>query len=51
MSLDFEYRYVSTEEREEFIRQHAPARVYDAYIKLNDGAAQADLWRLPLYAM
>ncbi|MBU2896855.1 glycosyltransferase family 32 protein [Vibrio hepatarius] len=46
MSLDFEYRYVSTEEREMFVKQHAPARVYDAYMRLNDGAAQADLWRL-----
>lgn len=46
MSLDYEYRYVSTEERAEFIKANASERVYNAYMQLNDGAAQADLWRL-----
>lgn len=46
MSLDYEYRYVSTEERAVFIKENAPERVYNAYMQLNDGAAQADLWRL-----
>ncbi|REG84332.1 glycosyltransferase family 32 protein [Marinomonas pollencensis] len=46
MSLDCDYRYVSTEAREAFLRDHAPADVYHAYLKLNDGAAQADLWRV-----
>ena len=46
MSLDYEYHYVSTEEREEFIKANASERVYNAYMQLNDGAAQADLWRL-----
>lgn len=46
MSLDYEYRYVSTEAREEFMRTNAPEEVYKAFSKLNDGAAQADLWRL-----
>ncbi|WP_059021793.1 glycosyltransferase family 32 protein [Vibrio coralliirubri] len=46
MSLEYEYRYVSTEERAEFIKQNAPENVYNAYMQLNDGAAQADLWRL-----
>lgn len=46
MSLDYDYRYVSTEEREVFMRHHAPRKVYLAYLKLNDGAAQADLWRV-----
>lgn len=46
MSLDYEYHYVSTEAREEFMKNHAPEHVYNAFMKLNDGAAQADLWRL-----
>lgn len=46
MSLDYDYRYVSTEAREQFMRDHAPEHVYKAYQKLTDGAAQADLWRI-----
>ena len=46
LSLSFDYRYVSTESREEYIKQHADERTYRAYIQLNDGAAQADFWRL-----
>jgi mannosyltransferase OCH1-like enzyme len=46
MSLDWEYRYVSTEARLEFIRTHASERYLQAFEQLNDGAAQADFWRL-----
>jgi len=46
MSLSYEYRYVSTEAREEYLRENAPKDVYEAYMKLTDGAAQADLWRV-----
>jgi len=46
MSLDWEYRYVSTEEREKFIKENASERFYNAFKKLNDGAAQADFWRV-----
>ncbi|KGQ71436.1 glycosyl transferase [Chelonobacter oris] len=46
MSLSFDYRYVSTEERETFIREQADERMFAAYSKLTDGAAQADFWRL-----
>ncbi|WP_069212348.1 glycosyltransferase family 32 protein [Vibrio cholerae] len=46
MSLSYDYRYVSTEAREEYLRENAPQEVYDAYMKLTDGAAQADLWRV-----
>lgn len=45
-SLNFQYRYVSTEEREQYIKQHAPKRLVSAYLQLTDGAAQADFWRL-----
>ncbi|WP_217564203.1 glycosyltransferase family 32 protein [Vibrio cholerae] len=46
MSLSYDYRYVSTEAREEYLKMHAPKEVYNAYLKLTDGAAQADLWRV-----
>lgn len=46
LSLSYDYRYVSTEEREIFIKQNADERAFNAYIKLTDGAAQADFWRI-----
>ena len=46
MSLDWEYHYVSTEERLEFIKAHASERYSKAFEQLTDGAAQADFWRL-----
>lgn len=46
MSLSYEYRYVSTEERLDFIKAHATQEEIDAFEQLTDGAAQADFWRL-----
>ena len=46
MSLSYDYRYVSTEERAEYIKANADERTYNAYSKLTDGAAQADFWRI-----
>jgi len=46
MSLSYEYRYVSTPERLAYIKENANPKIYEAYCQLNDGAAQADLWRL-----
>jgi mannosyltransferase OCH1-like enzyme len=46
ISPDYEYRYMGHEEREEFLSQKAPKEVFEAFKKLTDGAAQADLWRL-----
>ncbi len=46
MSLDYEYHYVSTEERLTFIEANASKEIIDAYKQLTDGAAQADLWRM-----
>lgn len=46
MSLSYEYHYVSTEDRLTFIKTHASKEILAAYERLNDGAAQADLWRL-----
>lgn len=46
MSLNCDYRYVSTEARGEYLKENAPKEVYEAYQRLTNGAAQADLWRL-----
>jgi mannosyltransferase OCH1-like enzyme len=46
ISPDFEYRYMGHEEREEFLKENASKEIFDAFCKLNDGAAQADLWRV-----
>ncbi|WP_409500800.1 glycosyltransferase family 32 protein [Mannheimia glucosida] len=46
MSLSYDYRYVSTEEREAYIKANADERAFNAYSKLTDGAAQADFWRI-----
>lgn len=46
MSLDWEYRYVSTEERLAFIKTHASERMANAFEQLTNGASQADFWRL-----
>jgi len=46
LSLDYDYYYVSTEDREEFIKENADEDTYKAFMRLNDGAAQADFWRV-----
>ena len=46
ISPDFEYRYVSTENRLAFLKEAMPKEISQAYEKLTDGAAQADLWRM-----
>ena len=46
MSLSYEHRYVSTEDRLEFINNNASKEMALAYQQLTDGASQADLWRL-----
>jgi mannosyltransferase OCH1-like enzyme len=46
MSLDWEYHYVSTEDRVEFLRENASEKMFKAYEQLTDGASQADFWRI-----
>lgn len=46
LSLSYDYRYISTEAREEYIKANADERTFEAYSKLTDGAAQADFWRI-----
>lgn len=46
ISPDWEYRYVSTEDRLVFIKTYASERMAHAFEQLTDGASQADFWRL-----
>jgi len=46
MSRDYEYRYASDEAILEFFEEFASQEEFEAYKKLNDGAAKADFWRL-----
>ena len=46
MSLDYEYNYISTEARLEYLKQNAPKNMFKAFEQLTDGASQADFWRL-----
>ncbi len=46
MGYDYEYRYVSTEARDDFMKKHASPKIYKAFSQLTNGAAQADLWRI-----
>jgi len=46
MAPSFEYRYVSTEERAQFVKKNYPKEIFDSYSKLQIGAAQADFWRV-----
>lgn len=46
ISPDWEYRYMGHEQREEFIKNNASNEIYESFMKLTDGAAQADLWRI-----
>lgn len=46
LSPSFEYRFMITEERAEFIQANFPPDIYENYCKLQIGAAQADFWRV-----
>jgi len=46
MSLDYEYRYTSTEGRRDYLVATSSQEIVDAYDQLINGASQADLWRL-----
>ncbi len=46
ISPTYEHRYVSTEERAKFIKANYSKEIFDAYSKIQIGAAQADFWRV-----
>ncbi|HHH72396.1 MAG TPA: glycosyl transferase [Sulfuricurvum sp.] len=45
LSADHEYRFVGDDAQQEFMQNQMPARIAEAYNKLLDGAAKADMWR------
>lgn len=46
LSRDGQYRYISTENRALMIQRYGNQAQYQAYMRLNNGAAQADFWRI-----
>lgn len=46
LSLTFEYRFMITEDRADFVKSNYSSEIYENYSKLQIGAAQADFWRL-----
>lgn len=46
MAPNFEYRFMITEARADFIKDAYPGEIFESYSRLQIGAAQADLWRL-----
>lgn len=46
MAPTFEYRFMVTEDRAEFIKANYSQEIFDNYSKIQIGAAQADFWRL-----
>lgn len=46
LSPSFEYRFVITQDRADFIKSNYSPEIYENYSKLQIGAAQADFWRL-----
>lgn len=46
LSPTYEYRLMDDAEQAEFIQANYPAEIFDAYSKLQIGAARADLWRV-----
>ena len=46
MAPSFAYRFMVTEDRDEFIKSNFDQAIYETYTKIQIGAAQADFWRL-----
>lgn len=46
MAPDFEYRFMTTTARADFIAQYYPGEIVRHYSRLQIGAAQADFWRV-----
>jgi mannosyltransferase OCH1-like enzyme len=46
MAYDYEYRFMITEDRSDFIKAHYSADIFNNYSKIQIGAAQADFWRV-----
>lgn len=46
LAYDFDYRFMITEDRAEFIKENYSEEIFESYSRIQIGAAQADFWRL-----
>lgn len=46
LAYDFDYRFMITEDRADFIKENYSQEIFDNYSRIQIGAAQADFWRL-----
>jgi mannosyltransferase OCH1-like enzyme len=46
LSPTYEYRFMDTAQRSAFVQRSCSPEIFEAYSKLQFGAAQADLWRI-----
>lgn len=46
MAYNYEYQFMVTEDRADFIKNNYPVDIYNTYSRIQIGAAQADFWRL-----
>ena len=46
LAYDFDHRFMTTEDRADFIESNYSAEIFSNYSKIQIGAAQADFWRL-----
>ena len=46
LAYDFDYHFVITEDRAEFIKENYSQEIFESYSRIQIGAAQADFWRL-----
>ncbi len=46
LSYDYEYRFMITEDRTDFIQSNYSEEIFKSYSRIQIGAAQADFWRL-----
>jgi mannosyltransferase OCH1-like enzyme len=46
MAYDYEYRFMITEDRSDFIEANYSKEIFNSYSRIQIGAAQADFWRV-----
>lgn len=46
LAYDYDHRFMTTEDRADFIESNYSAEIFENYSKIQIGAAQADFWRL-----
>lgn len=46
LSYNYDYRFMTTENRSDFIKENFSPDIFENYSKIQIGAAQADFWRL-----